>query len=222
MMKRKYSEKKSLLHRHRSLHSQNEEGYTLIEIMIAIVLFAVIGTVITTSIISLGETTEKFTLSTAAQNDVTDASLIISRDISSATKIVSGTNSSISLRSVTQNVSYDINIFYWNSAESTVAPAGVVTSSLPDKSIIETRKVTGATDSANTVTTQVLVTGYDRAKQTTSLFSFYNQNNSLISAPLTTATANNVSRVGYYFSVDVNGRAKPIAISSSASPRALS
>lgn len=214
---RKINRTMSPLQKMRSLRNHNEEGYTLIEIMVAIVLFAVIGTVITTSIVSLGETTEKFTLSTLAQDDVVDASLIINRDISSSARILSGTDYSIGLRSTTDNVNYDVNIFYWNSADSTVAPTGVDTSTLPNKSIVESRKVTGGSE----ITTQVLVTGYEKSKQATSLFSFYNQNNAIITAPLTTTTANSVQRVGYTFSVDVNGRAKPITMTSSASPRLL-
>lgn len=202
----------------RNLRSK-EQGFTLVEILVAVALLSVISVAVTATIISVTSTTQKFTASATTQNEAADAISAITRDISASTDITAADDFSLSLTTSENNQKFNIIIFYWNPAESTVAPTGIATTNLPDSgSIIEFRKVDGA--AMSTGTTKVLTTGYEKNRQDTVLFTYYDKDNVSIVTPIVGAsTLDLIKRVEYKFALKVKNRPALIQLASSAIPR---
>lgn len=209
----------SLKKRSKYSKMHSEEGFTLVEIMVAITLFAVVGALITTTILRLGETTQKFTTTINSQNDAAETSILINRNIGSASRILIAEDYSITIRSVLDGHSYDISVFYYNPATGNNAPINVPTENIPVGSIVQSGLETG--DPPYLMAAFVIVDNYDPSLDTLPLFTYYNASNTRMLAPLTAGQRGLIEKVSHQFTISIAERAKPIYIHSAIAPRLM-
>lgn len=193
-----------------------EQGFTLVEILVAVSLLALVAVGVTATIISISSTAQQFTASSTTQNKGADAISTITRDISASTTVTKADDYSISLRTAEDNQNFDIDIFYWDPSDASTAPSGIPTAQLPDTgAIIEYRKLVGA----STGNVNVLTLGYDKNRQNQVLFTYFDKDNKDLVTPLDSSALDLIKRVEYKFALKVANRNALIELASSAIPR---
>ena len=197
-----------------------EKGFTLIEILIAVSLLAIVAAGVTAIIISITGITQKFTASSTTQNLAADTISSITRDISASTEIIQADDWSMTMRTAEDNQQYEIAIFYWNPADGTTAPDIVQsTQGFPEtEAIIEYRRIAGSTAGKEIVLTK----GYEKSRQDTVLFIYLDKDNKDLTTPLLGNSLDLIKRVEYRFSLIVDQRNTMIELASSAIPRSYS
>jgi len=206
-----------MLKRFKTSRKTTEQGFTLVEILVAVVLLALVSVGVTTTIVALSATTQNFTASATTQNQAADAISEMTRDISAATSFTYADDYRISFITKEDNTSFEVSYFYWDPAGGgPTVPDGVNTSNLPDtNALVQYRKEVGALSG----TESVLVTGYDLGRQETVLFTFFNKTNKDMVTPILNTDLNSIVRVQYRFALKVEDRNALIELASSATPR---
>lgn len=196
---------------------EREQGFTLVEVLVSIVLLALLVSGVTAIILSLTSTTQNFVASATTQNQASDAISQITRDVSNATVITYADDYRVDFATAENNTTAIISYFYWApDGSGPPVPNGVNTANLPNKpAIIVYRQPAGSLSG----TSSVLVTGYDITKQSTVLFTYFNKANQDMVTPITGSNLNSIERIQYQFALKVVNRNTLIQLASSATPR---
>lgn len=198
---------------------RNEQGFTLVEILVAIGLFIFVSTAITVSVVMLSNSTSKFSTSSMTQNQAADTVSEMTRDLSSATEFTYADDYRVSFIAAEDNKTYEISYFYWNPSDNyqVSVPAGVNTAELPKDApaIIQYRRENGS----STGTTKVAVQGYSIYQQDRPLFSYFNKANATMETPVVNEQLKDITRVDYGFLLKIDGRKGMIELASAATPR---
>lgn len=196
-----------------------EQGFTLVEILVAIGLFIFVATAITVTVVMLSNSTSKFATSSMTQNQAADAISEMTRDISSATAFSYADDYRVSFLSAQDNKTYEVSYFYWNSADDyqVSVPPGVNTADLPTNtpSIIQFRREQGVAQG----TTKTVVEGYSIYQQDRPLFTYYNKANATMETPIVNDQLQDITRVDYGFLLKIDGRKGMVELASAATPR---
>lgn len=215
----------------KNLHAKNtkdkETGLSLVETLVAITLFVVVGVIAVSLITTTADSTTRFADVSTTQTKVNQASSIIQRDLSLARSISVADNNIITFTTRQDNKDYQVSIFGYVPAvtdiESIRAIAGVDESKLPSHSaIIQIRQgITDPTDISQTV----LVDGYEPSAyqldgENRGLYAYYDSDNSRLDiTTLTTDSARgNIARIEFRIAANVEGRGTPTQIESSVTP----
>jgi prepilin-type N-terminal cleavage/methylation domain-containing protein len=197
-------------------YKNKEQGFTLVELLVAVSLLAIVAVAVTASIISITGTAQKFTASSTSQNVAADTISSITRDISASTSFTEADDFNITMNTVEDNQKYVITIFHWDPAKPSEIPEGASTVNLPNsEAIVQYRKISGSSTGA----TKVLTDGYEKGRQDQVLFTYYDKDNKVITTPITGTARNLIERVEYKFALKVKDRTGLIELASSAVPR---
>lgn len=198
---------------------RNEQGFTLVEILVAIGLFIFVTTAITVSVVMLSNSTSKFSTSSMTQNQAADTISEMTRDLSSATEFTYADDYRVSFIAAEDNKTYEISYFYWNPTDNyqVSVPAGVNTAELPKDApaIVQYRRENGS----NVGTTKVAVQGYSIYQQDRPLFSYFNKANATMETQVVNEQLKDITRVDYGFLLKIDGRKGMIELASAATPR---
>lgn len=196
-----------------------EQGFTLVEILVAVALFVVITGTITAAAITMSNSVNKFTESTTTSNQAADTISLLTREISSASNVNVAQNYYLNFITSENGTNYEVTYFIWNPDDNTgvTLPESVAVEDLPAvPAIMQLRKPANSLEEG---TLKVLVEGYDIKKQTFPLFVYYNDNNMEITTPVTGANIETIERIDYGFVVSVVDREGLIELYSSTNPR---
>ena len=198
---------------------RNEQGFTLVEILVAIGLFIFVTTAITVSVVMLSNSTSKFSTSSMTQNQAADTISEMTRDLSSATEFTYADDYRVSFIAAEDNKTYEISYFYWNPTDNyqVSVPSGVNTAELPKDApaIVQYRRENGS----NVGTTKVAVQGYSIYQQDRPLFSYFNKANATMETQVVNEQLKDITRVDYGFLLKIDGRKGMIELASAATPR---
>lgn len=195
----------------------SEGGFTLIEILVAISLMAIVATIATMTVINATQANDKFVRGTMNQSQLLDSISIVTRDISLSNQIISAGKDYLVMNTVEDGVAYKTSVFSWKPGKS-LAFSGVNTSKLPALSTILEYKVRNG-DTANPQV-KVLVDGYNPQDSTTPMFRYFAEDNTEFTImPIPADQLNNVKRIQIHFLSYIDGRDVPMELETSAIPR---
>jgi prepilin-type N-terminal cleavage/methylation domain-containing protein len=198
---------------------RNEDGFSLVELLVAIGVFAIIAVVATSIILTLNSSTQRFGATSTTQNELAEGISTINTDISAASSFEMADNNDIKMLSYSNNVQYETTLFYYG--PGTTVPSNVNVASLPTFQALMSQVQVVGSSAPPKVT--VLVPGFDPTLQTEPLFSFFDSSNNSISTPISTSAGlTSISRVEFYVSAKLAGRTNPVELASSATPNSLS
>lgn len=234
---------KKVLTQLRARGEKSESGYTLMEILVAIALLAVLTVAITTTIINTTQTSDKFTRGTMNESQLLNAVSLVTRDISLANKITYAGEAGLSVETLENNAISQVSYFYWNLDANSIPakPATIAGEATPDDpfaqvrankaslptqpGIVEYRIINGNTASP---IIRNLVEGYSPGGNVAyQLFTYYDTKNKeiLLDASSSLHVANNkldtIRRVEIHFTSYIDDRANAMEIKTSATPRFL-
>lgn len=195
----------------------SESGFTLIEILVAISLMAIVATIATMTVINATQANDKFVRGTMNQSQLLDSISIVTRDISLSNQIIAAGKDYLVMNTVENGVAYKTSVFAWKPGK-TLAFSGVTTSKLPAQSSIIEYKVRNG----DTVNPQVktLVDGYNPQDSTTPIFRYFAEDNTEFTImPIPADQLNDVKRIQIHFLSYIDGRDVPMELETSAIPR---
>lgn len=197
-----------------SIRRNREEGFTLVEILVALAVFAIVAAISTSLIVTWNNSANKFGTTATTQNDVSNAVSTITRDISAANQITEASPYMIHLNAQEDGATTEIAIFA-TGITGVTGPKGIDTSKVPaGKNLVEYRKT-----AAGAVSARVLVANYDPSESSQPLFKYYDKDNGTISAPVAADDIEKIIRVQIIVSTKLSERGTPVELASSASPR---
>lgn len=205
--------------------NNREEGLTLVEILVAIALLAVVSVMVVAIINTTMNSATRFGNVSSTQTEVATASSTIQRDLSAAQKVTSASNNSVTMLLRQSNKDYEVTYFAYDPMKPLAVPPGVITAQLPDyKAVIELRKnVSDSSYGQRILVKGIDVKGFSEPSKH-QMFTYYNAENDEITVPLfdnNTSTAalstlNRIERVEFRIAANAEGRGTPIQIESSA------
>jgi len=205
-----------------------EEGMTLVEILVAIALLAAVSVMVVTLINTTLNSASRFGNVTTTQNEVSNAVASMQRDLSSAQKVLTATDNSITVQIRQASKDYEITYFAYDPASPNALPARAIASQLPAyKAIIEIRYDI----SAGTTGQKITVKGHNPVgfanPEKRHVFDYYDAKNELITVPAITDTnsapassLSRIERVEFRIAANADGRGTPIQMESSAATTA--
>lgn len=212
-------------------HGKSESGFTMVEILVAIALLAVVVAVVTSTIINATQTSEKFSQGTMNESQLLNAVSLITRDVSLAQKITYAGADAVAIETVEGNTPSNVYYFYWKGTEASIpsAPAfaqvkGNAARIPSQPGIVEYRVVNGDTSNP---TVRTLIEGYNPGGNSEfPLFTYYNQKNDeiLLDAATTPPHVSDdnlgeIRRVEIHFTSYIDARDNAMELKTSASPR---
>lgn len=197
-----------------SIRRNREEGFTLVEILVALAVFAIVAAISTSLIVTWNNSANKFGTTATTQNDVSNAVSTITRDISAANQLTEASAFMIHLNAQEDGATTEVAIFA-TGITGVTAPKGIDTSKVPTgKNLVEYRKT-----AAGAVSARILVANYDPSESAQPLFKYYDKDNATIAAPVADDSIDKIIRVQIIVSTKLSERGTPIELASSASPR---
>jgi type II secretory pathway component PulJ len=205
-----------------------EEGLTLVEILVAIALLSAVSIMVVTLINTTMNSASRFGNVTTTQNEVSNAVASMQRDLSSAQKVVSATNNSVTVQIRQSSKDYEVTYFAYDPANPGVLPARAITSKLPQYSaIVEIRyDVSAGTTGQRTIVKGHNAVGFSDTEKH-HVFDYYDSKNEVIVAPdleaANSAPASSLSRIErieFRIAANADGRGTPIQMESSAATTA--
>lgn len=205
-----------------------EEGLTLVEILVAISLLAIVTVMVVSLINTTMNSASRFSNVSTSQSQVSNAMNLIQRDLSAAQKIVSASTNAVSI--ITRDGGKDVKVTYfaYDRLNANSIPAGITVADEPDyDAVIQARQVLASDGSVVSSGTSVIVKGYAIDGFSNSekhrMFDFYNKANTQVTVPatdsgtaLSNTSAETINRVEFRISAMVDGRGTPIQLESSA------
>lgn len=211
-------------------HGKSESGFTMVEILVAIALLAVVVAVVTSTVINATQTSDKFSRGTMNENQLLNAVSTITRDVSLSKTITYAGKDALAMQTIEGNKVNDVFYFYWKGTASTL-PSDAAFSQVKNNAskipaqpgIVEYRIVNG--DTANPIV-RTLINGYNPGGNAQfPLFAYYDSKNKEILLDATnppqipSANLGNVRRVELHFTSYIDSRNKAMEMRTSASPR---
>lgn len=197
---------------------RNEEGFTLVEILVAVGLFVVLTAAVTATAISITNSANKFLSTSDTTNHAADTINTITRDISATNSIVVAENYYLQVVTQENNQNFDVTFFYWNPTNDNEVqvPNGIASADLPNyPAIMMVRKELGGANP----TLSILAENYDANIQTIPLFTYFDINNQEMVTPVTGNDLNSIKRIDFGFGLQAKDSNKLIEMHSSANPR---
>lgn len=206
-----------------------DAGLTLVEIVVALALVAVVAAFATSTLLNTTQTSQNFNQGVANENNLVDAVSKMSRDISLATEFKYAGTNSLALNTNDEGVINNVFYFVWdgnaNSIPNDSAFAQVRANSgkLPqDKGLVEYRVING--DNADPVI-RTVVAGYTGNSQTFTYFRSSNDEISFDSSTTPPSVAKDelkgIRRVEMNFKTTTSSRKNAMEMHTSAVPRIL-
>jgi hypothetical protein len=201
--------------------SHSEQGISLVEVLIVVVLLAAVIASVTAAILAAKSSSEKFGSSSATQDNLTNATAVISRELSVSPVITEGQDFSMSL---TNSIGEKVRYLYYDPSDPAINLSGKFDNKNPETvpevtepSFIMLHTYEGET----TYTITVLVSGVDmnQAKNgAMPLFTYYNADNQIMQTPIPDDSLSKIKRIGVRISAFSEGRSTPMEIVTSISP----
>lgn len=208
----------------------NDRGISLPEILVAVFLLAVVGALITGTIISAMKTTRSTQSGVAGQSELNDALSRIARDISVADPIVSTTTSwgngaTASPSStdiwVQSTLKYNcVRTRYWLDTTGTKKALKSATQTIPGEVCPDpSQPVTSPAPVVKTIINDFKDT--NAAGTVVPVFTYYDKANNVIASPVSRVNVAKIARVKIDVGSNVRERKSGVRLSTSASPRSL-
>lgn len=178
---------------------RSEDGFSLIELMVAIVVAAIVGGLIVAVIANANTSTRSVSASVMTESQMVDAMTRLGRDINGASSVVSATETSIELRDVSSSACIDNK---YAAANGTLVDQTTVLTSA-------TCPLVGGTVSSTHSTTVI------SGMTTNTLFTYFSSSN-VQYTPV--PGMSQIARVSYTVTATVAGRSNPLTLTSSANP----
>ncbi len=201
---------------------RTDKGFTLVEILVAISLLAIVVVLVTSLVNSTMNSASRFSNVTTTQGQVSNALNQMQKDFSSASKVTRASNNSVSV--VTRENGKDVTITYFAHVPGkTNVPAGVTVTNLPDfPALIQVREGQGVTGGSSVVVKGLDLSGFADADKR-HLFDYFDKANGSLDVPTsesgeaaTTTTLKDISRIQFRLSAKAEGRGTPVQLESSA------
>lgn len=205
-----------------------EEGLTLVEILVAVSLLAIVSVMVVSLINTTMNSASRFSNVTTTQGQVSNGLNQIQRDLSAASKIVAASDNAVTV--LTREGGKDVQVTYFAYQQGNAAsiPAGITLTSTPTfNALIQARQTVRADGSLSPSATSIVVKGIilngfsDPSKDHT--FDYYDRTNALVPVAETTSgsstsnvTAESINRVEFRIAAMAEGRGTPIQLESSA------
>lgn len=214
---------------------RNEQGVSLVEILVYVTILAVLLSGIIALVVSSTNASSRFTTTTATQAEVNNTQASILRDLSLTQQIFQAGGDHIQFSVAQDNKQYRVTIFsYGGQTRRGEVPAYINTiltdnpslnSALPVEAAVMSIREEYGNDSAKTIT--ALTKGYDPEAYEDKglwLFSYYDKDNEVI--PLAddkqfnnpTQDVNKISRIAFRVAADAPGRASKVQAETSVTP----
>lgn len=198
--------------------AKNERGFSLVEILVAIGLIAVLSTVVVTAVLNANKVGQNSAQSAMTQQELLDASNRVTHEVAAATKFLEATSSKMKVLLVEEGEEWEITYFaYQPSAPST--GLGIDASLLPSTpAVMELRhRVDG--EVGDIVST--IISGY-QPNASIPVFSYFDKTNtSPMAVPVTGDALGEIKRVSFRFTSFAEGRDAPMEIVTSITPRTV-
>lgn len=202
---------------------RNEErGFSLTEILVALGLIAVISTVLVAVLMNTNKVSQSSAVSAMTQQELLDATSRVTKEIAAAHKFVSADDNHVTFQSDRAQKNEEITFFAWNHQDPASEIVDVDNSLLPAESdaIMEVR-VNLANPDEKTVTTLVSGLHIDKTNPKP-VFEYFDKTNT---DPMDTKVAEeslkDIQRVSLRFSAFADGRDVPMELVTSITPRVI-
>lgn len=201
-----------------------EEGLSLVEILVAITLLAVVSIMVVTLISSTMNSANRFSNVSSSQNEVSTAASNMQKDLSNAQRVIKATNNSVTVLVRQNSKDTEVTYYAYDPTVASTHPAGVVASKLPSyPALIAVRKTVSSGETGQTIIVKGLnLEGFNQATKH-HMFDYYDNANTEVAVPDitsgTSATLNTLSkikRVEFRIAAEASGRGTPIQVESSA------
>lgn len=214
-------------------HKKSESGFTLIEILVAVALLAIVSIVVTSTILNASQSNDKFARGTMNESQLVDSTSLITREVSLATNIVQAGDDNIVMDTLESGVPYREHFFMWMGSpaanpsdlgvdQNFITKYGINTTTFPKVPTLMEYKVANG-DTANPII-RTLIDGYSPGTSPSPIFRYFDGDNNEVTLDTTTylvppANLTNIKRVELRFTSYITGRDLPMEMATSAVPR---
>jgi prepilin-type N-terminal cleavage/methylation domain-containing protein len=212
---------------------KSESGFTLIEILVAVALLAVVTVVVTSTILNASQSNDKFARGTMNESQLVDSTSLITREISLSTNIVQAGDDNVVMDTLEAGIPYREHFFMWMGSpavnpgdlgvdQAFITKYGIDTTSFPKVPTLMEYKVPNGDTAHPTIRT--LIDGYSPGTGAAPIFKYFDAQNNQVALDTTTflvPTANltNIKRIELRFTSYITGRDLPMEMATSAVPR---
>lgn len=212
---------------------KSESGFTLIEILVAIALLAIVSIVVTSTVLNATQSNDKFARGTMNESQLVDSTSLITREVSLSTNIVQAGDDNLVMDTLEAGLPYKEHFFMWMGSPATnpgdlgvdqnfITKYGINTATFPKVPTLMEYKVANG-DTANPII-RTLIDGYSPGTSASAIFKYFDAQNNQIALDATSylvpaANLTNVKRVELRFTSYITGRDLPMEMATSAVPR---
>lgn len=217
-------------------HKKSESGFTLIEILVAVALLAVVSIVVTSTLLNASQANDKFARGTMNESQLVDATSLITREISLSTNIIQAGDDNVVMDTLEAGLPYKEHFFMWMGSpavspgdlgvdQAFITKYGINTASFPKVPTLMEYKVKNG-DTANPII-RTLIDGYSPGTGAESIFKYFDSQNNQLTLDATTflvadADLESIKRIELRFTSYITGRDLPMEMATSAVPRSAS
>lgn len=212
---------------------RSESGFTLIEILVAVALLAIVGIVVTSTILNASQSSDKFARGTMNESQLVDSTSLITREISLATNIVQAGDDNVVMDTLEAGVPYKEHFFMWMGSptaspsalgvdQAFITKYGINTSTFPKVPTLMEYKVANG-DTANPII-RTLIDGYSPGTSAAPIFRYFDSKNDEVALDpasylVPVANLGDIKRIELRFTSYITGRDLPMEMATSAVPR---
>lgn len=211
----------------------SESGFTLIEILVAVALLAIVSIVVTSTVLNATQANDKFARGTMNESQLIDSTSLITREISLATNIIQAGDDNLVMDTLESGEPYKEHFFMWMGSPVTdpsslgvdqafITKYGINTSTFPKVPTLMEYKVKNG-DTANPII-RTLIDGYSPGTSAAPIFRYFDTKNSEVDLDPATyrvpdANLGEIKRIELRFTSYITGRDLPMEMATSAVPR---
>lgn len=215
---------------------KSESGFTIIEILVAVALLAIVSIVVTSTVLNATQANDKFARGTMNEGQLVDSTSLITREISLATNIIQAGDDNIVMDTLEEGLPYKEHFFMWMGSPVTnpsalgvdqafITKYGINTSTFPKVPTLMEYKVKNG-DTANPII-RTLIDGYSPGTSAAPIFRYFDTKNNEVELDSATYLVPNgnlseIKRIELRFTSYITGRDLPMEMATSAVPRSAS